>query len=73
MISKEKLRIEQELLEEDERLTFYQKFFKENKTSTLTDAINLNHSDLALAIIINMEPTLSVEEAKEVVYGNRHI
>ena len=73
MISKEKLRIEQELLEEDERLTFYQKFFKENKTSTLTDAINLNHSDLALAIIINMEPTLSVEEAKEVVYGNRDI
>ena len=73
MINKEKIRIDQELLEEDERFEFYQEFFKKNKTSTLTDVINLNHSDLALAIIINMDPELSVEEVKEVVYGNRDI
>ena len=41
MIDKEKQRIEQELLEEDERILFYQDFFKQNKTSTLTDVINL--------------------------------
>ena len=73
MINKEKIRIDQELLEEDERFEFYQDFFKKNKTSTLNDVINLNHSDLAIAIIINMEPELSVEELKEVVYGNRDI
>ena len=73
MINKEKIRIDQELLEEDERFEFYQDFFKKNKTSTLNDVINLNHSDLAIAIIINMDPELSVEEVKEVVYGNRDI
>ena len=56
MINKEKIRIDQELLEEDERFEFYQEFFKKNKTSTLNDVINLNHSDLAIAIIINMDP-----------------
>lgn len=73
MINKEKNLIEQELLEEDEKLLFYQEFFKNNRTSTLTDVININHSDLAIAIIINMDPTLSVSEVKRIVYGNKDI
>ena len=73
MISKEKNQIDQELLEENERLEFYREIFTKNGCSTLNDAIKANHSDLAVAIILNNEPVLSVEDAKRVVYANRDI
>ena len=73
MINKEKNLIDQELLEENERLEFYREIFTKNGCSTLNEAIKANHSDLAVAIILNNEPALSVEDAKRVVYANRDI
>lgn len=73
MINKEKNLIDQELLEEDERLEFYREIFSRNSCTTLNEAIKANHSDLAVAIILNNEPEISVEEAKRVVYSNRDI
>lgn len=73
MIGKEKNLIDQELLEENERLEFYREIFTRNGCSTLNEAIKANHSDLAIAIILNNEPELSVEDAKRVVYANKDI
>ena len=73
MINKEKNLIDQELLAEDERLEFYREIFSRNTCTTLNEAIKANHSDLAVAIILNNEPEISVEEAKRVVYSNRDI
>ena len=73
MINKEKSLIDEELEQEDERLTFYRSFFSKNGCSSLSDAIKVNHSDLAISIILNMEPDLSIDEIKAAVYGNRDI
>ena len=73
MISREKTLIDQELETENERLAFYRNFFGKNSCVTINDAIKANHSDLAVSIILHMEPSLSVDEVKEAVYGNRDI
>lgn len=72
-INKEKNLIDQELEQKDERLEFYRAFFKNSSCTTLNDAISANHCDLAIAIILNLSPHLSVEDVKEVVYGNEDI
>ena len=73
MISREKTLIDQELETENERLAFYRNFFGKNSCVTINDAIKANHSDLAVSIILHMEPSLSPDEVKEAVYGNRDI
>ena len=73
VISDEKYRIDEKLKQKDERLEFYREFFKKNNCVTLTDAINANPADLAIAIIINKAPHLSVAEVKRIVYGNKRI
>lgn len=73
MINREKTLIDQALATEDERLAFYQEFFKKNRCATLKDALAIDQSELAIAIIIHYAPNLSVDEIKNVVYGNSDI
>ena len=73
LISEEKYKIDEQLKEENERLEFYKEFFKNNKCTTLDDALNCDLCELAIAIIINQGPHLSVEKVKKIVRGNKCI
>lgn len=74
MINKEKNLIELELSKpEDERIIFFQNFFKKYKADTLSGAMDTPASELAIAIILQRVPSLSVETVKQAVYGTKPI
>lgn len=72
MINKEKNLIDQELaLPYDERILYYKNFLKKYKADTLTGALNTPKSELAIVILLEQIPELSIEAAKELVYANK--
>lgn len=74
MINKEKNLIEIELSKpEDERIIFFQNFFKKYKADTLSGAMDTPASELAIAIILQRVPSLSIETVKQAVYGTKNI
>ena len=72
MISKEKDLLEQELLiPYDSKIMYYKNFFKKYRADTLTGALNTPKSELAIVILLQQIPKLSVEEAKNLIYSNK--
>lgn len=74
MINKEKNLIEQELSKpEDERILFYQEFFKKYKADTLSGAIETPTHELAIAVILQRIPSLSVETVTQTISNTKAI
>lgn len=74
MINKEKNLIEQELAKpEDERITFYKEFFKKYKADTLSGAMETPTYELAIAVILQRIPSLSVETVTQTISNTKAI
>lgn len=74
MINEEKNLIDKELSKpDDERIVFFQNFFKKYKASTLSGAMKTPTHELAIAIILQRIPSLSVEEVTQAICNTKAI
>lgn len=70
-IHREQEEIKKHLNEEDKQLDFYREFFKKNNYSSLKSLTKADKLELSIAIIMNENPELDVEQVKRTVYENK--
>ena len=70
-IHREQEEIKKHLNEEDEQTEFYREFFKKNSYSSLKSLEKADKLELSIALIMNENPELNVEEVKRIVHENQ--